>query len=136
MMNQETLPRAGTCVVERALAGRVQGVVCPRTTRIGRMPRTHAPRERRCEAFPLEVWKMHWLCRILGHRFDPIWAIYAEFYLCERCGHEQKKCSLLQRMLIRFRAWRRAKVFVWARWVRCEVCGRWFGRHDDAPHVF
>ena len=76
-----------------------------------------------------------WWCRIWGHSWDPEGAEYYCVYHCVRCLHEgYTDGSIRERISLRLWIWRN-RLRDWVRpvrrWIRCEYCHLWFGRHDE-----
>ena len=88
--------------------------------------------------------KRHWLCNLIGHRYDATAAWYYWRYYCQRCGAEEPDPAADQpwhmRWLGRWRWglecwWRDARERFWM-WWKCPDCGWRFGRHDpDDEHL-
>lgn len=76
------------------------------------------------------------LCRLFGHHWNPEGAHYYCVYHCERCGHEgYEDGSWRERIGVRVWVIQQAIgqwIRSWRYWLRCDDCGRWFGRHDDS----
>ncbi len=75
------------------------------------------------------------LCRLVGHKYDPIGAEIYQYYYCERCGHNgmHDGPSVLERIKTRWWVWKnewRECWHRWRRWWKCCDCGGRFGRHD------
>jgi DNA-directed RNA polymerase subunit RPC12/RpoP len=89
--------------------------------------------------------KRHWLCNLIGHRYDDLgrWFYYVD--RCHRCGAEEPDPASLQPWHMRWlgRWWCGLKLRVhdeWQKktawWHRCSDCGYRFGRHDpDQEHL-
>lgn len=78
------------------------------------------------------------LCRLFGHRYDPIGAEFYCVYHCERCGHDDYQRSAMEWLhgkLWRLSEWIKGEAMGWREWWRCSECGGRYGRHDDSPHI-
>jgi len=77
---------------------------------------------------------MKLLCRIWGHRYDPVGAEYYSVYHCVRCGHEDYQRGLrewIEGKIWRLGDWLKRERMGWSEWWKCTECGGRFGKHDD-----
>lgn len=82
------------------------------------------------------------ICFLLGHKYNPDWAMYYEHFWCERCGFDnpenpsrldQIRWRLLQLYREQLEYWSRKR---WREWWKCPDCGWRCGRHNpNTDHV-
>jgi len=77
------------------------------------------------------------LCKIFGHKCDPIHAEYYGYFHCERCGEElESDIHWIEVATWKSRIWLRDRTRPLLEWLKCKDCGWRFGRHDpDNEHL-
>jgi hypothetical protein len=71
-----------------------------------------------------------WLCRLIGHKYDPEVAEFYGHVDCERCGSNEFSYGILQRwQWFWVNDYRNTKAHILG-WITCPSCKWHFGRHD------